>query len=539
MTEADRELYAVLLVDDEEEVIDIIRERTDWTGMGFRVAGYAHNGAEALEMAEEEQPDVVMTDIKMPYMDGLTLSRRLKELYPDCRIVIFSGFDEFEYAKEAIELEVEQYLLKPIDPAELKEVFSKLRASLDKVRDERRDINRLREQYMKSLPLLQESFFTSLIEGRIPAGQADQYLKNYQIQMEEPFYIAAILHISGVKRDSGFDDMLRVVSVRNLADEWLKGRHKGRTLNYLGEVVLIVGLEREEELTAFTDSLDAFCRMAGRVIEHPVTAGIGQLADTPAGIRLSYQGASSAVAYRALYGNARAINIHEVEPQGTESSSWEIESAAEIIRQIRLGDMSLVEKEIDEAVRRLREGGSSLQRYQIFIMTLCTHLAELCTANHIATEEILGNQQQLYQRVFQSDSPAEVDVWLKQACRRMQEMYRRQREASATSFVGSAIDYVKTHFADTDIGVESVCRELGVSAAYFSTVFKKETGKTFISYLTDYRMERAVEFLMTTSDRTYMIAGKVGYADANYFSYVFKKQFGMSPTRYRTEKINR
>ena len=250
MADTDNELYSVLLVDDEEEVIDIIRKKTDWTGMGFRVAGYAHNGVEALEMAEDEQPDVVMTDIKMPYMDGLTLSRRLKELYPDCRIVIFSGFDEFEYAKEAIELEVEQYLLKPVDPAELKDVFSKLKVSLDRLRAERLDISRLREQYMRSLPLLQESFLTSLIEGRIPAGQIDQYLKNYQIHMEEPFYIAAILHISGVKNGGGFgdEDMLRVISVRNLADEWLKARHKGRTLNYLGEVVLIAGLEHEKEL---------------------------------------------------------------------------------------------------------------------------------------------------------------------------------------------------------------------------------------------------------------------------------------------------
>ena len=541
MADTDNELYSVLLVDDEEEVIDIIRKKTDWTGMGFRVAGYALNGVEALEMAEDEQPDVVMTDIKMPYMDGLTLSRRLKELYPDCRIVIFSGFDEFEYAKEAIELEVEQYLLKPVDPAELKDVFSKLKVSLDRLRAERLDISRLREQYMRSLPLLQESFLTSLIEGRIPAGQIDQYLKNYQIHMEEPFYIAAILHISGVKNGGGFgdEDMLRVISVRNLADEWLKARHKGRTLNYLGEVVLIAGLEHEEELNSFTDALDAFCRMAGRVIEHPVTAGIGQLVNSPAGIQLSYQGASSAVAYRALYGNARAINIHEVEPQGTENSSWEIESVNEIIRQIRLGDQPLVEGEIDAAVSRLREGGSSLQRYQIFIMTLCTHLAELCAANNIDTEEIIGNQQQLYSRVFQSDSPAEVDVWLKRSCKLMQEKYRAQREASTTSFVSSAVDYVAAHYADTDIGVETVCTELGVSAAYFSTVFKKETGKTFISYLTDYRMERAVELLLTTSDRTYIIAEKVGYADANYFSYVFKKQFGMSPTRYRTEKLGR
>ena len=96
---------------------------------------------------------------------------------------------------------------------------------------------------------------------------------------------------------------------------------------------------------------------------------------------------------------------------------------------------------------------------------------------------------------------------------------------------------MEDHYNDSNIGIDTICRELGVSAAYFSTVFKKETGKTFISYLTDYRMERAVELLLTTTDRTYMIAEKTGYAEPNYFSYVFKKRFGMSPTAYRAEKM--
>ena len=103
--------YSVLLVDDEEEVFQVIMKKLDWEGMGFRIAGYARNGVEALEMAEELQADVVMTDIKMPYMDGLTLSKKLKENYPKTKVIIFSGFDEFEYAKEAIKIEVEEYIL--------------------------------------------------------------------------------------------------------------------------------------------------------------------------------------------------------------------------------------------------------------------------------------------------------------------------------------------------------------------------------------------------------------------------------------------
>ena len=168
-------LYSVLLVDDEEEVYSVIMKKLDWEAMGFRIAGYARNGVEALEMAEEIQPDVVMTDIKMPYMDGLTLSKKLKEL--------------FEYAKEAIKIEAEEYILKPINSNELREVFERIRTNLDRELDEKRNIEKLRAYYMESLPVLQENFYTSLIEGRIPASEIEKYLKQYQIPWSGPYYI--------------------------------------------------------------------------------------------------------------------------------------------------------------------------------------------------------------------------------------------------------------------------------------------------------------------------------------------------------------
>ena len=145
--------------------------------MGFRIAGYARNGVEALEMAEELSVDVVMTDIKMPYMDGLTLCRKLKEQYQKIKVIIFSGFDEFEYAREAIKIEAEEYILKPINANELREVFERIKNNLDKELDEKRNIDKLREYYLESLPMLQENFLTSLIDGRIPEDSIEEYAK--------------------------------------------------------------------------------------------------------------------------------------------------------------------------------------------------------------------------------------------------------------------------------------------------------------------------------------------------------------------------
>ena len=159
--------YTVLVADDEEEVIQVIMKKIDWEGLGFSVIGYANNGVKALEMVEEFQPDVVMTDIKMPYMDGMELANRIKSEYPATKILIFTGFDEFEYAKEAVHLEVEEYLLKPVNSVELTDVFSSLKIKLDQEISEKQNAEILQKYYMESLPLLQANFYSTLIDGRI------------------------------------------------------------------------------------------------------------------------------------------------------------------------------------------------------------------------------------------------------------------------------------------------------------------------------------------------------------------------------------
>lgn len=173
--------YTVLLADDEEEVIHVIMKKINWEEMGFSVIGYANNGVKALEMVEELQPDVVMTDIKMPYMDGMELSNRIKASYPGTKIFLFTGFDEFEYAKEAVHLEVEEYVLKPVNSVELTKIFIQLKIKLDQEISEKRNVEILEKYYVDSLPLLQANFYSSLIEGRIHKEEIPGYLSDYRI----------------------------------------------------------------------------------------------------------------------------------------------------------------------------------------------------------------------------------------------------------------------------------------------------------------------------------------------------------------------
>ena len=295
------EKYKVLLVDDEAEVIEVIEQRIQWDDLGFTVVGNATNGVKALELVEKLQPDVVITDIKMPYMDGLELSRRLNRDFQNIHIIIFTGFDEFEYAKEAVHLEVEEYMLKPINATELSDCLKRLKDTLDREREEKLNVTRLENYFNAALPVLQNNFFVSLIEGRVTEENCGKFFAAYQIDMKGPYYGCAVFHTSEHHVPDGMNPLLLAMSVEHEIKERLATEWKSRVFSYLGNTLMLIELSSEDAIVQFTDSCDRFCKWAYRVMGAVVTAGIGRVCDNMANIKTSYDGAREAVSYRVLY----------------------------------------------------------------------------------------------------------------------------------------------------------------------------------------------------------------------------------------------
>ncbi len=524
--------YKVMLVDDEEDVARAILRKMDWEAMGFEVPRYAHNGLEALELSEEQRPEIVMTDIQMPYMDGMELSRNLKKLYPNIRIIFFSGYDEFEYAKEAIRLEAEEYILKPIDADELRTVFTRVHEALDRDIDEKLNVAKLENYYMDSLPLLQEDFFASLVEGSVAEHKIGKFPDDYRIDLHGPYYLTAIVHISAGSIPDGMNPVLISVSVHKLLEERLNEKWSCKFFSYLGSTVIIAQLSDRKEASAFTDECDRMCRLAESICKASVTIGIGGLVDSLKDMDVSYKGARDAVSYRVLYGHTKAINISEVAPLQNEEAVMESDSLVDVFKKMKMSDPASV----DEAARKYIEKNTSqqvsIQNYRFFVMDLVSEIYKFLLNNQLDVNSIFDMDSDVYSKVQLMDV-RELSDWFSSVCLKMRELIEDKRSDNTRSFVTKAKDYVADHYADQDLSIDFICSYLGVSSAYFSTVFKKETGKTFVSYLTDFRMEKAEKMLVETDEKTYIIAQEVGYSDPNYFSYVFKKQFGVSPSKYK------
>jgi two-component system response regulator YesN len=528
-------LYKVMLVDDEEAVRQTIEKKLQWEEIGFQVIATAENGEEALELAEKLRPDVVMTDIKMPFMDGLSLCRKLKENQRDTRIVIFSGFDEFEYAREAIKLDVAEYILKPIDSEELKDVFLRIKKNLDAEIDKKRNHEKLYEYYQKSLPVMKEQFMASLIEGRISDELIEEMNRSYEVNLDAAYYAVAVFRAD--MGEQAMERSLLNLSLKQMIDENAGRKAEIRSFLYLDMVAVIILLKGTAELNEEILEMDQICKTASRLLEVNVTAGIGQAVSELGNLAHSYKGAVDAVDYRVLLEPNQAIYIRDIQPVVNSDFVLDDQDIQKVTRAVKFGKKQEVKDAVDELMDKFKNSNISLHRYQVAMMELLAELLKLGRSYHLNLEEIFGGNMDFYREMAKFDSLDSLGEWLHGICMKFRSLIHQEQSDSTKLLTEKAKQFIQEHYADSKLSVEMLCRYLNVSAAYFSTIFKRETGQSFVMYLTNVRMEEALELLNNTKDKTYVIADKVGYTEPNYFSYVFRKKYGMSPTKYRMSKM--
>ena len=531
--------YKVILVDDEEEVIYVIKQKIAWDQLGFQVVGSATNGVKALELVEKTQPDVVITDIKMPYMDGLELSKRLNDDYRNIHIIIFTGFDEFEYAKEAVHLEVEEYMLKPINSQELTECLKRVKNSLDGEREEKLNVQKLENYFNDVLPILQTNLFVSLIEGRVDEGEYSKFVDSYKIDLKGPYYCCAVFHTSTHHVPENMEPLLLSMSVEREIKERIAERINCREFIYLGNTVLIIELSSKEKMVEFTDICDKFCKWVNRVIGAVVTAGIGRMCDNILNINSSYEGAREAVSYRVLYGTNRAINIEEIAPNEQNMTIQSEDSKMhDLFKAIYLGNSKSIEDAVSREIEKLHKNANTVSQYNLVIMEMVGAFYRFCANNFMDFNDFLNGIDNPYENVPQMDENT-LESWLIDCSLGVSGKLKSVRNSKSMSLVNDGKNIVRDRYMEPDLSLDKVCSLMGVSNSYFSSVFKKEVGKSFVTYLTDYRMEIAAGLIMDTNEKSYKIAEMVGYTDANYFSYVFKKKYGVSPSKYRNEKLGK
>lgn len=535
------ELYKILLVDDEEEVRTSMIKKIEWEKLGFQVVGDAENGEDALEKVSLLDPDLVLTDIKMPYMDGLKLAERLREEREHIEIIVFSGFDEFEYAKQAIKFNVLEYILKPVNAEELTEILCKIKNVLDKKNTEKRNIDFLRENYQKSMPIIKEHFLTNLIHGTLSRGEIKEGIQTFGKELLEGDNWAAaslIIEIPGKTNRLDLQSLhqekeLVLISVQQILDEKLSKHYSNVTFRTSQGLCIIIALKKGRKDSALVDLLSKICRDCNKILEISVTIGLGGIYKEIDRLKESYLESKDAVGYKAAVGSGMAISIGDVENIKREYLKFDERSEGELLSVLKFGTYEQIMQVTRQLTDKLENSKTHVRERQIYIISVLNSIMGFMQKYELDTSIILGKDNDYFEIISQLGTPERMQHKLADICLAVNENMNQERNNTAKNLIGKAKEYISDNFSNSNLSVEMVCEELHISQAYFSTIFKKETGQSYVNYLTELRLNRAIELLNKTDDKTYIIASKVGYTEPNYFSYVFKKKFGMSPSKYR------
>ncbi len=523
-------LYRIMVVDDEAEVRQGIARKIDWKALGFEIVADAENGRDALEKAEYLDLDVVLTDIKMPFMDGLQFGAELAKRKPAVKLIVFSGFDEFEFAKEAIKLNVVEYVLKPVNAEELTGILLRVRETLDREIAQRRNIDQLTEAYQRSLPLMREKFLHELLRAPMDGAEVSRQGEKFSLSVRDGQYkVVAVCNVDvRPDRPPAIAAELVSVSVRQMLDDALRGRCRREIFPSVTSAIVVTAWDRDpvEELM---NLLGEVCEECSRIFNVAVTAGIGRPRERLEELYLSYAEARAAVEYKVLTGTGKAIYIQDMERTGGVAADYDPRRDQKLLSAIKFGSREQIETQVEQL---LDEGGNAWST-QARLMAGLGALIPIIQRYNLGECEMLGVRERWMELLREDTSRVKIRQWLLEVCLRMSGRLNQERVSSAKRLVEEAESYIRDRYADSALSVEAICQRLHISQSYFSTIFKQETGMSCVQYLTDVRMEKAVELLRGTNDKTYLVAEAVGYDEPNYFSYVFKKKFGVSPSQYR------
>ena len=477
--------YTVLLVDDEEEVFQVIMKKLDWESMGFSIAGYARNGVEALEMAEELQPDVVMTDIKMPYMDGLTLCKKLKELYQKVKVIIFSGFDEFEYAKEAIKIEAEEYILKPIEREKITEILKKLNAEIESRKEKEENNQKIGYQQMRHLMLSDE--ISGEEQRTIESQYADHfYTGNYYVCCQNQVKRGELSDDNYIFMKNMNDNDIFIVPAENLSLLLKNELQDG----YIGISAAHCGLESIRQ--AYAESV---MMRKKAFVRNKVEAQYGVFQEKiPEGLITE-----------AAKLTEEAARIQRVQLIGTDHTDDLEKSFHQFFYEVKNG-------RIDEAV------------FESCMKDFFTEV-EKTYQNALETEgELLLECKEIWSENCIDSYEDKVMEFVLQLHEKINSSYDQNKNVQK---IKMAVDYIEENYAkDLNMAVVS-------NYSLFSYSFKQYTGSNFVNYLKEIRMREAKKLLTETDMKIIEISQAVGYDNEKHFMKIFKATCGVSPTEYR------
>ena len=542
-------MLKIFLAEDEVVVRETIKRMIPWEELGFELVGEAADGEMALPLLLRQQPDLLITDIKMPFMDGLTLARLAKKEIPGLKVVILSGYDDFNYAKQAIGIGVEDYLLKPITKNALIERLSEIRSRYEHEKTQKEYYEKFQREMQAYEKNSSRDFFEALVGDSMDMMEVYKRAEKLGLDIVAEAYNVLIFTMNCDEDFSGQRDEYSSWEAESLEllENFFAGHSSAMLFrsNIFSYGVLLKGQREtiEENTRACVDEIrKILSRQDGR---REWFLAVGQSVERLSQIQKSYHTASRAFSQRYLY-DENILYYDEMETMEHPGGQAETEDNAYLQKvDVNALNPAILQKFLSNGLQEETENFVKDYFYAIgqepmeslvfrnyvilnvrfsvisFIKGLGCDTNEMESAD---TEEVLAESGKNMESAI---------AYAKKMISQAIEIRDQNSGNKNRSILKTAVDFIDSHYMDEEISLNTVANVANVSSNHFSALFSQNMGQTFIEYLTTLRMNKAKELLRCTGMRSSEIAGEIGYKDAHYFSYLFKKTQGMTPSDYR------
>lgn len=549
-------MVKLFLVEDEIVMRDGIKRQINWEKEDIEFVGEASDGELAWPMILETKPDILLTDIKMPFMDGLELSALVRKELPDTAIIILSGYDEFVYAQQAVSLGVTDYLLKPLPPGKLLECIRRVQEKIEQERAQPENNAWSEELAREQKDAEKNLLFRALVTNDRSLKEILAMADHLGIHISARYYSVILMTVRG-KENAMPSEQLRteLAAIPEQIPGWI---FFDRNENGFA----MIGTANSEEEVSDTQKELIRClkECVEKDAEHTWFIGAGRTVGRISDIGKAYNSANKALSSRFITGMNRVVTADEtdsvkkdlsglqVSPLPAEACASEKDAAALDIDQAVTNDNSRKMLEeylrtgtLEEAEPFLEGLFQSIGEDNLNSYLLLTYLSMDMYFTMVRFLKDMGRQVNeidkkcgdinslLKGRITAEQARSYLTSYLKEVI----ALRDHNTEKRYGKILRQAVSYIDTHFDQEDISLNRVAQTVGMSPNHFSSIFSQEVGTTFIEYLIGKRMERAKELLRTTQLRSSEVAYRVGYRDPHYFSSTFKKIQGMTPREYR------
>lgn len=531
----------MLIVEDEEIEREGLRDLFDWASMDIEVAGALESGEEAILFAASSKVDILFTDIKLTGMTGLDLAKRLSGLYPGLKVIISSGFRDFEYARTAVDIDAYGYLSKPIDMDELRKVVTKVLNTCKQEKSDLMEKERLKNLVSQSMPFLKSNFFNYLLHHGMDENTVSENLEYFGIHFPHGQFtvmVAEIDDFENCKASEGQDEAyIRTFEILENMNGYKSELSSVAFHISEGRFGIIINSGDEKTKQMHEKAMKYADGLQKRINDScslNITIGIGRPVSRLGDVKGSYREACKAAEYKFFMGTNQIINYLDITGVTVEDNALDIDDITKkILSSMELCDRDSLNGSIGRLFDHLKSGGLNSNSYTRNVcINLLARTSILLMEMHESYDRIFGKETLIWEKITRFDNLFDIRQWMKNILNTVLDYLSERKEGNNKKIISEILKTIEENYSK-NLTIMDISNEVYLSPNYISIIFKKEMGENFTDYLVRFRLEKARKMLRETSLKVYQIGSMVGYSNISYFCSVFKNFYGVSPGDYR------